>query len=120
VFLWICAEPKRLSSKVRTRLADEGAELLLSDAVVFEICLKWLSGKLDLPAPPRSWVTEQARIWSAARLPITLETIYRSTELPVHHRDPFDRLLVSAALEHSLPIVTPDELIQRYPVQWIW
>jgi PIN domain nuclease of toxin-antitoxin system len=120
VFLWLCADPKRLSRKVRKRFEGEGVELILSDAAVLEISLKWLSGKLKLPAPPRSWITEQARIWNLTRHPITSETIYRSTELPLHHRDPFDRLLVSAALEDSLPIVTPDGWIHRYPVECIW
>lgn len=120
VFLWLCAEPKRLSSKVKKLFADDKAELILSDVAVIEISLKWLSGKLELPSPPRSWVTEQTQIWDASLLPISREAIYRSSELPLHHRDPFDRLLVSTALASSLAIVTPDEWIHLYPVQWIW
>jgi PIN domain nuclease of toxin-antitoxin system len=120
VFLWLCADPKRLSSKVKKLFANDDAQLILSDVAVLEISLKWLSGKLQLPSPPRSWVTEQAQIWGASPLPISREAIYRSSELPAYHRDPFDRLLVSTALECSLAIVTPDEWIHLYPVQSIW
>lgn len=120
VFLWLCAEPKRLSPKVKKLFAGDEAELILSDVAVLEISLKWLSGKLELPSPPRSWITEQTQIWDASSIPISREAIYRSSELPAHHRDPFDRLLVSTALESSLAIVTPDKWIHRYPVQWIW
>jgi PIN domain nuclease of toxin-antitoxin system len=120
VFLWLCAAPKRLSPKVKKLFADEEAELILSDVAILEISLKWLSGKLELPSPPRSWVAEQARIWGTSTLPISRETVFRTSELPKHHRDPFDRLLVSAAMESSLAIVTPDRWIHLYPVQWIW
>jgi PIN domain nuclease of toxin-antitoxin system len=120
VFLWLCAEPKRLSAKARRALGEAEAEIVLSDVSVMEISLKWMSGKIALPAPPRSWVAEQTRIWSATLIPITRGIIYRSTELPSHHRDPFDRLLVSTALENSLPLLTPDEWLNRYPVECIW
>ncbi|MBI4602813.1 MAG: type II toxin-antitoxin system VapC family toxin [Planctomycetes bacterium] len=119
-FLWLCAEPGRLSRKARDALSDPAADLLLSDASVLEIALKWEAKKLALPAPPRAWVTEQAGIWRAAAAPITRAVIYRAAELPALHRDPFDRLLVSTALEGGTTIVTPDQAIHKYPVPWTW
>jgi PIN domain nuclease of toxin-antitoxin system len=119
-FIWLCADPAHLSDPARKALSEAGAELLLSDVSVLEVCLKWQTGKLQLPAPPRSWLEEQVRIWRAARTPIARSAIYRSTELPDLHRDPFDRLLVATAIEESATVVTPDEWIRRYPVSCLW
>jgi PIN domain nuclease of toxin-antitoxin system len=59
-------------------------------------------------------------IWTISSLPISREHMYRSSELPNHHRDPFDRLLIAAALAEGGTILTPDPAIHRYPVSWRW
>lgn len=117
--IWLAAEPARLSSAVAAGV-DAGLTLLLSDCSVMELCLKWSAGKLTLPQPPRLWVEEQMRIWRLSGLPVERRHHYRSTELPDHHRDPFDRLLVAQAIEENLTIATPDPEIRRYPVSTLW
>ncbi len=92
----------------------------LSDVSIWEICLKWEAGKLSLPQPPRLWCEAQAGIWKLSTLAITRSAVYRASELPGHHRDPFDRLLVGQALDRGLVVLTPDEMIHRYPVGWRW
>lgn len=119
-FVWLVAEPQRLSETARTLLAEPSRAIVLSDVSVWELCLKWQAGKVELPAPPRAWIEEQARLWALERLGIERSHLYRSTELPGHHRDPFDRLLVSQAIEAELTLVTPDEHIRRYPVAVRW
>ena len=119
-FLWLCADPGRLGHGARESLSEGPAELLLSDVAVLEIALKWAAGKITLPAPPRAWVEQQSRTWKLLPVPLSRATIYRSTELPEIHRDPFDRLLVATALQEEAVIVTPDESIHRYPVPWTW
>jgi PIN domain nuclease of toxin-antitoxin system len=119
-FIWLVSAPDQLGERARQELDDPSATLLLSDASVWEVCLKWQSGKLELPGPPRHWIEEQRRTWELTRAPIELEHLYRSTELPAHHRDPFDRMLVSQAIAEGLSIVTPDPAIRRYPVMVIW
>jgi PIN domain nuclease of toxin-antitoxin system len=96
------------------------ARILLSDASVWELCLKWQAGKVELPAPPRRWIGEQVQAWGIERLPIEPEHCYRTTELPQLHRDPFDRLLVAQAIAHGALIVTPDPAITAYPVACLW
>jgi PIN domain nuclease of toxin-antitoxin system len=120
VFLWLCAEPRRLSARARKLLSSADAELILSDISVLEISLKWEARKISLPVPPRAWIAEQTAIWRTTDLPLTRAMIHRASELPGHHRDPFDRLLVAAALEAEATIITPDEAIQVYPVPWLW
>lgn len=119
-FIWLTGAPLRLGDKAREALDSPRAEILLSDVSVLEICTKWQAKKLGLPAPPRSWIEEQARVWQLGRLPITAAACYRATELPEVHRDPFDRLLVSQAIDEGLTLLTPDEWIHKYPVKVLW
>jgi PIN domain nuclease of toxin-antitoxin system len=118
--VWLTAEPELLSGEAAAALDDESNSLYLSDASVWELCLKWQVGKISLPRPPRNWTEEQSRRWSLAGVPISRIHLFRVTELPEHHRDPFDRLLVAQAIQESLTIVTPDAWIRRYPVATLW
>ena len=119
-FIWLCAEPARLSEHAAKRLDAVDSTLLVSDATALEIVLKWTAGKLQLPEPPRRWIEHQLQAWALEQLPLTRNEMYRASELPMHHTDPFDRLLVATALIHDASIVTPDELIHAYPVAWTW
>lgn len=119
-FVWLVSSPTELADRARRELDDPAAELVLSDASIWEVCLKWQAGKLHLPAPPRRWIEEQRRAWGLVRLPVELEHLYRCTELPLHHRDPFDRLLVSQAIVEDLTVVTPDAAFAGYPVTLLW
>jgi PIN domain nuclease of toxin-antitoxin system len=118
--VWLSAEPARLSKKARLAIDADDAKLFASDASTWEVCLKWQATKLVLPAPPRQWLAEQARIWQTVRLALDLEHFYRTTELPPLHKDPFDRLLVAQAIDEGLTIVTPDPAIRAYPVSVLW
>ncbi len=119
-FIWLCAEPERLSETAREAIDATDTDLVLGDVSVLEIVLKWQAGKITLPEPPRVWVERQIGIWSIRSLPISREHMYRVSELPEHHRDPFDRLLVAAALSEGATILTPDPAIHRYPLSCRW
>lgn len=62
---------------------------------MLEICLKWRSGKLQLPNPPRSWVHEQAEIWKLQWLPLIRSHMFRASELEPLHQDPYNELLLA-------------------------
>ncbi len=117
--IWLAAAPDRLSVAAREAI-DECRRLVASDVSVMEIGLKWQAGKLELPAPPRAWVEQQAKAWALARLAISRLHLYRSFELAAFHRDPFDRLLVAQAIEEGLTLATPDAQIAAYPVATVW
>ena len=85
-----------------------------------EIALKWSAGKIILPDPPRHWIEQQVAAWSMDCLRLQRNDIYRASELPALHRDPFDRLLVAAALGATATILTPDDAIHAYPVSCRW
>lgn len=118
-FIWLASDPGSLSDVASAALDAEPA-LALSDASIWEICLKWQAKKIQLPSPPRTWVAAQLRAWHLERLSIEPEHLYRTVELPELHRDPFDRLLIAQALASGATIVTPDAEIKRYPVAVVW
>lgn len=118
--IWLASDPEQLSQNASKHLADTTNDLFLSDISVLEIALKYTRGKIKLPTPPRDWVENQMRYWGIRTVGLDRHVIYRTTELPLHHADPFDRLLVATCLERSMRIVTPDVHIHRYPVSWLW
>ena len=118
--IWLCSEPERLSAQATEAIAAADSVLLLSDVSALEIALKWNAGKITLPDPPRHWIEQQTATWGLDCLSLKRTDIYRASELPAHHRDPFDRLLVAAALGATATILTPDEAIHKYPVSYRW
>ena len=118
--IWLCSEPERLSATAAEAIDAPDTVLLWSDVSALEIALKWNAGKIILPDPPRHWIEQQIAAWSLDCLSLKRTDIYRASELPAHHRDPFDRLLVAAALGANATILTPDEAIHAYPVSCRW
>ncbi len=118
-WLWMLTEPERFSPAVGALLEDLSNELLLSAASSWEIAIKYGLGKLDLPEPPARYVP--SRLHSSGVRPLAVEHSHALTvcELPPHHRDPFDRLLVSQALAEKVPILTADAQFDPYDIEVI-
>jgi PIN domain nuclease of toxin-antitoxin system len=72
------------------------------------------------PETRRRWIEHQIQAWALEQIPLSRDDAYRASELPAHHSDPFDRLLVATSLNHDACIVTFDDAIHRYPVAWCW
>jgi PIN domain nuclease of toxin-antitoxin system len=117
VWLWMQAEPGRLRHETRELVEDTGNELLLSAASAWEIAIKYRIGKLPLPEPPMAYVAERMRRSGTTPLPIEPVHALLTSELPDHHSDPFDRLLVAQAQVLRIPIVTVDKQIEAYDVE---
>ena len=118
--IWMCTDPERVPALATEAIDSPNSVLLWSDVSTLEIALKWNAGKIILPDPPRHWIEQQVVAWSLECLSLKRTDIYLASELPAHHRDPFDRLLVAAALGATATILTPDEAIHRYPVSCRW
>ena len=119
-FIWLTSAPGRLSAEAARKLGEENQPRHMSLASVWEITLKYRSGKLPLPQPPRYWIEEQVRLQNIEILDLIRESLYRSTELPAVHNDPFDRLIAAESLVHNLAIITPDEPFKTYGCKTIW
>jgi PIN domain nuclease of toxin-antitoxin system len=119
-FIWLCSAPEKLSEPV-TRVRDKQSnDRALSLASVWEITLKYHSGKLPLPERPDRWVEEQLRLQDIEVLPLQRTTLYRAGALPPIHKDPFDRVIAADALQRNLRVVSPDMPFKAYGCAVIW
>ena len=119
-WLWMRAEPERLADSSRRLLRDPANELFLSAASAWEIAIKFAAGKLRLPQPPAAFIAQRLAEDRGFALPILHAHALRAGELPPHHRDPFDRLLIAQAQIEGLTVLTADREFGKYdvPVHW--
>jgi PIN domain nuclease of toxin-antitoxin system len=118
VFLWAITDKSRLSERARMLMAT--ANCWFSVASVWEVIAKAQAGKMSLPQPAGSFLTSELADSGVQILPITLDHVLRVESLDLHHRDPFDRILVAQSIEENLPVLTADPLFKHYPVEVIW
>lgn len=116
VFLWLNTEPERLGDSIAL-IEDRRNELLLSAVSAWEIAIKHALGKLPLPEPPERYVPARMRAIQASGLAIEVGHGLAVAQLPLLHRDPFDRLLVAQAKALTVPILTADPAVAEYPIQ---
>jgi len=119
-WLWISAEPERFSFRASLILRDPRVELLVSAVVAWEIAIKVQIGKLDLPEPPAEYMARRLERHGATELAVEHAHALRVGELPLHHRDPFDRLLVAQAQLLGAPLLTADQALAAYDVDILW
>lgn len=117
MLLWFVRGDERLPRPVRARIEDPGTALILSDVSAWEIAIKVSIGKLDLGEHPRTWLARHTDEMGLTPLPISRVALLRTADLPFHHRDPFDRLLVAQALEEDLPLASVDRRLAPYGVR---
>ena len=118
VLLWGLQGEEKLSRRVKTLLP--AADVWISVASVWEIITKVQGGKLTIPTPVGDYLSTKLKANGVLVLQITLDHVKRLEGLPLHHRDPFDRILIAQSLEENLPIVTSDPWFARYPINVIW
>lgn len=114
--LWFALDDPRLSGRAAALLEDRTNERLLSAAVVWEIAIKCSIGKLQTPPTFAGDLLEAG----ALPLPVSLEHAEAVAGLPLHHRDPFDRLLVAQAQIEGATIVSADPRLRAYDVPVAW
>lgn len=119
-FLWWITDDHRLSNRVREIICSMDSELYLSAASCWEMAIKAGIGKLSLPGNLELFISEQLSVNAINSLPVQMAHALYVYDLPDYHRDPFDKLLVAQARMESIPILTSDQQIARYPVKTIW
>jgi len=119
-FIWWANEPEKLSERVLTACEDKKNDLILSVVSVWEMQIKIQLGKLQLRHPLKELVSKQQETNNLQILPITLEHVPALEDLPNHHRDPFDRLLIAQSRKEKLRLVSKDDVFPRYSVKLFW
>lgn len=119
-WLWAMGEPERLPSDARRMVEDPANVIFLSAVSALEIAIKFARRKLNLPEPPSEYVPSRVSAAGMTHLPIFVSHALRAGELPPHHADPFDRLLIAQAQIEKLLLMTADAFIAQYDVDVIW
>ena len=120
ILLWMASEQTQISSKIRKILSDEKCEIYLSVASIWEMAIKISLGKLGLPVELKQFIQAQVLDNGIILMSVKKEHTYLLTKLPFHHRDPFDRLLVSQSSVEDLAILTADKIFKKYDIQSIF
>lgn len=116
-FLWYITNDQHLPPKVVAAVSDGSNEVYLSVVSIWEALVKYQIGRLPLPVPPDEYLRKRQEQHGVATLPLEAAAVSHLLKLPMHHRDPFDRMLVCQALHHDCAIATSDPQIAKYPIQ---
>ena len=119
-FLWWAGDAAELSPAARDAIAELENEVLFSMASCWELSIKVSLGKLKLATSIERFIPEQLAANGFRLLNINFRHVSRVATMPFHHRDPFDRLLASQAIEDKLILVSADRIFEQYSVQRIW
>jgi PIN domain nuclease of toxin-antitoxin system len=109
-----------LSEEVITHIADETNELWFSVASMWEIGIKFAIAKLPLPETPDSYISSRMGQLGVQSLEITATHALRAASLPLHHRDPFDRMLIAQVIAEGIPIISADVAFDAYSIRRLW
>jgi PIN domain nuclease of toxin-antitoxin system len=118
-FLFAIAEPELLTAKSRRLLASVEVERWVSVVSLWEIAIKVQIGKLAMPLDEAFYI-RQLQTLKAQTLAVSLQHSLALMKLPLHHRDPFNRLLIAQAKEEELTLMTRDAGFKAYGVPTVW
>jgi PIN domain nuclease of toxin-antitoxin system len=120
VWLWQISAPERIGRKTLAALKNPENELYFSIASMWELAIKVSAGKLNLPEVCEDFVPTAMRRHGVQSLPLEPEHAFATATLPLHHRDPFDRILIAQARAENLTLVTADRKFKRYTLDLQW
>ncbi|GAB6042057.1 type II toxin-antitoxin system VapC family toxin [Endothiovibrio diazotrophicus] len=120
VWLWMIASPERIDGEAVALMENCANTLHLSAASSWEMAIKYRLGKLPLPEAPETFVPPRLSRDGVVPLPVEHAHALKVASLPVHHADPFDRLLIAQAQCEGLTLVTHDRLLMPYDVAMVW
>jgi len=118
IFLWSATGSSQISIALQDRIV-EAEQVYVSLASEWELTIKEHNGKLQAPARVGDIFDRYLHATTVQVLEIERSHFRRLAQLPLHHRDPFDRLLIAQALEQDLTVVTSDRIFARYGVKFL-
>lgn len=119
IFLWFVNDNPRLSDRLNSLIEDENNSIYLSLASLWEMSIKYNLGKLTFDSSYEEFVETEINQSNINLLEIKLEHFYINATLPLHHRDPFDRLIIAQSIAENISIVTVDSAFEKYSVTTI-
>ncbi len=118
--LWFVENSSNLSKYSCDLISDESTQRFVSIVSLWEITIKHSLGRLPLALPLEEFIATHVPEDKVTLLPISVPHLLTFANLPWHHRDPFDRILVAQAISENIPIISVDNALDAYPVQRLW
>lgn len=118
--IWSILNDHRLSPRAKRIFREGTDELSVSIVSLWELSIKIAIGKLRTIGSSVAYLRDECEEYGIQIIPLSTSHILRAEALPLHHRDPFDRLLIGQALEEGLSILTNDAQFRSYPVKVVW
>ena len=119
-WLWSVHADERLDSEARAILEDAKQEVYLSAVTSWELSIKMRLGKLNFPGPPSQVVPSFMAKQGLLSLAVTHLHAVKVYDLPPHHSDPFDRILIAQAMVEEMTVITSDRIFEKYPIDVVW
>lgn len=120
-WLWWFIQPEKLNEETIAAIADETSELWFSVASIWEMGIKVANGKLLLPEPIDTYIDSRMALLGARILEIKSGHALRAAALPLHHKNPFDRMLIAQAQIEEMTLVSADRMFEQYSdVSLLW
>lgn len=119
-FLWWHLDQSRLSPRALNAIVDPNNTLTLSVASVWELAIKIKLGKLQVVGSLSAAIEAQTRVNKVQLLPVSVVHVLKTQDLPLHHNDPFDRLLIAQAQAEQMTVISADAIFTRYDLKLVW
>ena len=119
-FIWFITNDSRLGERAYEEISNIENEVVLSIASLWEMAIKASLGKLELGKPFRALIPRELVANEIGLLPIAPKHLSVVADLPLHHRDPFDRLIIAQAMIEGISVVSHDGDFPKYPIQIVW
>ena len=119
-FLWWISDSGRLSKRAYEFIEKPSNTIYFSSVSCWEISIKSTLGSIQFPKKMESFIAEQISINSFEPLSLNISHAVNIRVLPQHHKDPFDRMLISQSQIEDMPLITGDKLISKYKIELIW
>jgi PIN domain nuclease of toxin-antitoxin system len=119
-FLWFVTNDPLLSPAALALIADPSHEIVISPACYWEVAIKLSIGKYPMNVPFDQFFTEGIEGNDISILPVEIKHASVLSKLPMHHKDPFDRMLIAQAIVEQIPIVSIDLALDAYGITRLW
>jgi len=119
-FIWYTTDSSRLTATGRSLIDNGENDILLSTASVWEMAIEHSIGRLTFSMPFMEFIKQQIAVNRIDILEITFDHIEVVASLPLHHRDPFDRLIIAQSTAEQIPILSVDAIFDAYAIARVW
>ncbi|WP_293154845.1 MULTISPECIES: type II toxin-antitoxin system VapC family toxin [unclassified Microcoleus] len=119
-FIWYATDSSRLSTTARSLIDNGNNDIIFSTASVWEMAIKHSIGRLNFSMPFMEFIKQQIAVNRIEILEISFDHIEVVASLPLHHCDPFDRLIIAQSMAEQIPVLSVDAIFDGYAIARLW